>query len=350
MAGLERINGHNLQGSRNGKDVLGSPDTQFSHAVIGGLSKKRSIWEAMSPNYLDADGMGEDNPELVNPHLVRSRFPKNIDDFRRRLKDVGPFDRAISFLDLGVDMGRAFWAEVEIGSRVGSKRFMDGEEHLRGGATLIFGQGLGSLYGSDFFKAAAPWAKNMITHGTYVHPIQYWEGMGFDVESVQTHPIFNTGDIDKNVGDMKKKVVRAKEESDAPVYCIVHSVDALCAQVFMAEYPDLAREVDGFILGAGPLPERINPWIGDAFLALGEREDSFPYIEKVLDFYLSGGARRVNIISMKDTPDRILDGWPGGRLVDVDGGHSAVFHKLENLRTVVNIVNETSFPQVHQAA
>jgi hypothetical protein len=307
-------------------------------------TEKRDDWNSALPRGFTTDVYSKSKCE-PNP----SRVPKDIDDFKERLRAVHPVDRVISFLDLGVDMSKAFWADLDLATKLKNRRFLDEEEHLRSSATLVLGQGLATFYGSEYFRRAAPWARNLITHGTYAHPIRYLEEMGFEVQVAKTDSLINKGNIKRNIASIGSNIEKAKRRNQ-PVYSLDHSVDALSAQVYMAENQDVAREVDGFFLGAGPLPEEVNPWIGDLFVALTDGEANFHYVGEVLDFYASGGSDKVNIISMKDSPDRVLDGWAGGQVISVDGGHSSIFHQIKNLRGIVHFVNDTSFPQLCPAA
>lgn len=303
---------------------------------------KKDSWEAALPAGFTSDVVVDG---MVKYSLESMNFPRSIQDFKERQRSVPPIDRVISFGDLGVDFGKAFWAAVDLRTKVRSPQFLAKEEHLRGPATVVLGQGLATFYGHDFFKRAAPWARNMMTHGTYNDPMQYLEAMGAEVIVAKTDPLINRGNIKRNEMAIKNAVERVKMASSTPVYLIGHSVDALSAQVFMSKNRQIARELDGIMLVAGPLPDRVNPWVGDVFLASGDKTDNFEYVEPVIDLYRSGDAKRMNIVSIKDSPDRVLDGWAGGAVVGVDlDGHSSILHQHRNLRGLIHYMNQNSYP------
>lgn len=329
--------------------------TQAREAMLGatggnpGLDSwdsKRRRWESELPRGFTADLSAEPiySLDFIN-------FPKNIQEFRARQREVPVYGRIISALDLGVDFSKAFWAELDLNTKFRDPRFLAREEHFKGPVTIVFGQGLATFYGHEYFRRAAPWARNMMTHGTYNHPTQYFEGMGADVVVAKTDALINRGDIKKNKMTIKTSAERVKMTSNAPVYLLMHSVDALSAQVFMSENRKLASELDGIILVGGPLPVSVNPWVGDVFLMSGDKSDNFEYVEPVIDLYQSGAARTMNIVSIKDSPDRVLDGFPGGVVIPVrEDGHSSILHQHRNLRGIVHYINENSYPEAQLAA
>ncbi|MEK7580759.1 MAG: hypothetical protein AAB512_00605 [Patescibacteria group bacterium] len=329
---------------QGGEATLGSAIPDLS---VGQWARKKYSWEEALPHGFTSDVFNEHRPSYG---LDRLNFPRDIKDFKDMQRSVLTVDRVISLMDLGVDFEKAFWAEVELGARLKTPKFLEGEEHLRGPATLVLGQGLATFYGLDFYRRAAPWARNFMTHGTYNHPIQYLEAAGVNVAIAKTDPLINRGNIKNNEMSIKTAVERARMVGNGPVYLLGHSVDALSAQVFMAKNRKIAKELDGIMLFAGPLPDKINPWIGDIFLALSDQAGNFEFIEPVLDLYRCGDANEMNIVSIKDSPDRVLDGWAGGIVIEVEDGHSSILHQLRNLRGIVHYINETSYPQAQLAA
>lgn len=308
-----------FQKPSDGEVSLGS---QFPIKTDDPLEEQKLRWNAQSPDLEE---------------LPKMDLRETLERIKEKVRGRSAAVRAVELGQLLTDVNQLYWARTDLHEKMKDREFMAHEPHLKGNATLVFAPGLGAFRGLDFVCKLPDWAKSVFSEATYADPTQYFRTAGFKVHEVWNDGVINTGNVKKGVSSIREEV---KHDLDhGPVFFMGHSIGGIEGQIFAALNPSLAEKMDGFFLGASPVPDDVNSWVLDSLLALQGPSGGMDFGEEVSDFYNTGAYKRVNFISIKSRRDPVLEGYAAGKRITTEDGHSSVLHQLQNLRRVVNMAN-----------